>query len=69
MYGRLECLQYAHEHGCPWNARVMEMAAASGYLECVVYAREKGCPYDRWRLFSDGVVTDTRCLDYMHRVF
>jgi hypothetical protein len=42
--GHLECLKYAHEHGCPWNENTCLNAAENGHLECLKYAREHGCP-------------------------
>ena len=40
----LECLQYAHENGCPWNSRVYVEAIGSKSLDCLKYAFENGCP-------------------------
>ena len=42
--GHLECLRYAHEHGCPWKA-TRAYAARQGHLECLRYAHEHGCPW------------------------
>jgi ankyrin repeat protein len=44
LYGRLECLKYARENGCPWNALTCHYAAQNGHIECLKYARENGCP-------------------------
>ncbi|KAF0770833.1 Uncharacterized protein FWK35_00018171, partial [Aphis craccivora] len=30
--GYLDCLQYAHENGCPWNRETCEAAAEYGHL-------------------------------------
>ena len=43
-YGHLECLQYAHENGCPWDEWTCSEAAENGHLECLKYAHEFGCP-------------------------
>ena len=48
MNGQLECLKYAHEHGCPWDEGRARAAAENGHLECLKYAREHGCPWDEW---------------------
>jgi len=42
--GHLECLKYAHENGCPWDAFTVEAGIINGKSECVNYAIEKGCP-------------------------
>jgi hypothetical protein len=44
--GRLEVLQYAHDHGCPWDTMTCYYAAAGGHLEVLRYAHEHGCPWD-----------------------
>ena len=44
--GHLECLRYAHEHGCPWKADTCTYAARQGRLECLRYAHEHSCPWD-----------------------
>ena len=49
--GHLECLKYAHEKGCPWDAKTCSEAAQRGHLECLKYAHEKGCPWDEEDLF------------------
>jgi hypothetical protein len=61
MGGSLECLKYAHEHGCPWSKYICEEAARAGYIECLKYAHEHGCSWDRlcFRVAS-GV-----CLEYL----
>ena len=56
--GRLECLKYAHEKGCPWD-RLTCSAAESGHLECLKYAHEKGCPWDRAGLVLAEMVTSS----------
>ena len=42
--GHLECLKYAHEHGCPWDENTCYNAAKNGHLECLKYACAHGCP-------------------------
>ena len=41
--GKLETLQYAHEHGCPRNEDTTIGAAESGHLETLKYAHESQC--------------------------
>ena len=45
-YGHLECLQYAHENGCPWDEWTCSKAAENGHFECLKYAHENGCPWN-----------------------
>ena len=44
--GHLECLKYAHEHGCPWDEKTCMDAADGGHLDCLKYAHENGCPWN-----------------------
>jgi hypothetical protein len=32
LVGSLECLEYAHTHGCPWNSRTCMLASRAGSL-------------------------------------
>jgi hypothetical protein len=43
--GHLEVLQWAREHGCPWDERTCGAAAGGGHLEVLIWAREQGCPW------------------------
>lgn len=68
--GRLEVLQYAHEHGVSWDALLTFHAACSshpGALQCLQYAVTHGCPWaedtlqaaahnDKWHLFQYALV-------------
>ena len=40
----LECLQYLHENGYPWDERACAVAVEKGRLDCLEYLRENGCP-------------------------
>jgi hypothetical protein len=64
--GHLDCLQYAHEHGCPWDTDTCVYAAANGHLDCLRYAHEQGCPWDTetCRYAAQGGHLD--CLRYAH---
>jgi len=42
--GRLEALQWAREHSCPWDW--WTCAALGGHLEVLRWARENDCPWD-----------------------
>lgn len=40
----LECLEYAHKHGCPWDIDTTNTAAMWG--DSIQYMLEQGCPCD-----------------------
>ena len=61
--GSLECLEYAHTHGCPWDKGTCKYAARGGYLKCLKYAHEHGCPWDHWTCIYAGSL---KCLEYAH---
>jgi len=46
--GHLKLLQWAREHGCPWNEWTCWKAAEGGHLEVLQWAREHHCPWDEW---------------------
>jgi hypothetical protein len=43
--GALDCLAYAHEHGCPWDEELYFAALHKHRLACIKYAHEHGCPW------------------------
>jgi hypothetical protein len=68
--GHLECLKYAHEHGCHWNSTVCIAATKNGHLECLRYAHENGCPWSkklRWGMLDQRILVSREqinCLEY-----
>jgi len=44
-FQHLECLKYAHENGCEWDAGVTLKASSNGHFECLKYAHENGCEW------------------------
>lgn len=42
-YNRLDCLQYLHRHGCPWDAGTTSAALTYGNIECFKFAASHGC--------------------------
>jgi len=44
--GKLECLKYARENGCPWDKWACSYSAWFGHLDILKYAHENGCPWD-----------------------
>ena len=49
-YGYIDCLRYAHEHGCPWDENTCSAAIKCGQLECLRYAHEHGCPWYNYQI-------------------
>ena len=62
--GQLECLKYAHEHGCPWDEETCSSAAQNGQLECLKYAHEHGCPWDERTCSAAKVSEEWACFGY-----
>lgn len=48
----MEILRYAHENGCPWNARTWVAALKNCNIECLEYDLTNGCPP---KSYPDGV--------------
>jgi hypothetical protein len=67
IHSHLECLKYAHEHGCLWNKNTCSWAAEKGQLECLKYAHENGCPWDAYTCAyaaENGSDAKQACLKY-----
>lgn len=64
MYGHVECLQYAHEHGCPWDEQVCWKAAFNGHIDCLKYAHQNGCPWDVYTIRCAAESGHIECLKY-----
>ena len=62
--GHLECLKYAHEHGCPWDELTCIAAAVNGQLDCLRYARKNGCPWDEKTCEGAAKYGHLECLKY-----
>lgn len=65
-YGPLECLQYVHENGCPWDSKTCRSAAAGGAIDCLKYAHEHGCPWDEETCNVAARMNNLDCLKYAH---
>ena len=39
-HGHLECLEYVHRNGCPWDPSTTRAAASYGHLDCLEYIFE-----------------------------
>ena len=49
--GHLNCLKYAHEHGCEWNERIFLCISKNKYPDCFQYAIKEKCPgYEKYQL-------------------
>jgi hypothetical protein len=61
----LSCLQYAHDHGCPWNTNTCSIAAREGHLECLRYAHEHGCHWNKhtFYLVNDALTSQNKSPD------
>lgn len=44
--GHLECLRFAHQHGCPWDWWTPALASGNGHLDCLAYAHRERCPWN-----------------------
>lgn len=42
--GRLDCLRYLHEQGCPWGADTTRAGITSRCRATFAYLRDRGCP-------------------------
>ena len=42
----MEVLQWAHEHGCPWNDYTCGSAARGGHLKVLQWARKNECEWN-----------------------
>ena len=66
--GDASILQYAHERGCPWDARTCTAAARVGNLKAFMYAHEHGCTWDEAATLISAVRSDEiNCLEYAHK--
>ncbi len=63
--GHLDCLQYAHQHGCALTDRVLVLAKASGSVECINFVIETQCEIQR-QYALDIEREKQRALDIQH---
>lgn len=64
----LECLQYCHENGCPWNHETTSYAASNGRLDCLKYAVENGCQILPFAPSLASQSCDIECFKYCFTV-
>ena len=64
--GHIECLQYAHSLGLPWDYTTCKAAAAGGHLECLQYAHSNGCPWNSETCNVAAAGGHLECLQYAH---
>ena len=43
--GSVECLQYLHDHGCPWDRSAVTIGILCGNLNALHYLHDNGCPW------------------------
>jgi hypothetical protein len=65
--GQLACLQYAHEHGCPWEQGACSEAAKNGHLVCLQFLHEHGCPWDWETIMWACEHRHWACADYAYQ--
>ena len=58
-----DCLKYAHENGCSWNAYTCKIASRNGYLNCLKYAHENGCEWNK-HTYKAALYRHQDCLKY-----
>jgi hypothetical protein len=66
LAGHLDCLIYAHEHGCPWGQLTCLWAAKQGHLECLRYAHENGAQWDEAVCSAALANGHLHCVQYAH---
>ena len=60
--GSLQCLQYLHKLGCPWNEDTCEGASMNGHLHCLQYLFQQGCPWNESTPLACVAAGHTECL-------
>lgn len=64
--GHVDCLRYAHEHGCESNKFTCRVAARHGHLECLRYAHEHHFQWDISVCEAAARQGQLECLKYSH---
>ena len=62
----LNCLQYAHEHGCPWGLRTTAYASLGNRIHCLHYALKQGFSWDIYAAAYAAQCGHLECLQYLH---
>jgi len=63
--GYIECLQYVHQTGAPWNMFAARAAAKYGHLDCLDYLLQTGCPVGVTVATCAAEAGHTECLRYL----
>lgn len=63
-YGRLGCLIYLRQNGCPWNKWTCIYAAQYGHLNCLQWAHWNGCEWDTEVCIKSAEGGYLDCLQY-----
>jgi len=63
-HGYVDCMKYAHEHGCPWHLCTTSMAVLKNNFECLEYAHKHGCPWDKHVIRFARHKNYIKCLTY-----
>ena len=62
-HGQVDCLRYAHQHGCPRNMRLFDIAVF-GHRDCLKYAIEE--IFSDFSVLEDGLALVTLAKSYGH---
>jgi hypothetical protein len=64
-HGRLKCLKYLRDNGCPWwEFQLCWSAICGGDLECLKYAHENGCKWSKVVCWHAAFYGKLECLKY-----
>jgi len=69
LNGHMNCMCFAHEHGCIWTYEATRGAAQNGHMDCLVYAHEHGAPMDVFPMATYFAAANGHldCLKYVHK--
>lgn len=63
LEGYVDCMEWLHKAGVPWNAEVCECAVAN--LACLKYAHENGCPWTDETMYEAASEGHLESLKYL----
>jgi hypothetical protein len=66
--GRLECLEWLREEGCPWDSTVFCGAAIGSHLQVMKWLRTQGCPWNTWTWNCALAKNDPEVLQWLRDV-
>ena len=60
----LNCVEYAHSHGCPWSENAPAGAATHGYLDIIQFCYTHKCPWNEHTCNNAAHGGHLNCLQY-----